>query len=393
MIENAIVSGLTAVGYNVIQIGPMPTPAIAFLTTNMRCDAGIMISASHNSYEDNGIKFFDSNGDKLNERAEEEIERIYFDESEIERNQKSYDEIGSSKRIDDVIGRYIVHIKHSFPQELTLNGIRVVLDVANGAAYKVAPTIFEELGAEVILLNSKPDGKNINLSCGALHPQRLSEQVLKLRADIGFAFDGDADRLVVVDEKGRVIDGDKVLGALAVYLKESRRLKNSAMVATVMSNQALKEYLSKHKIELYRCNVGDKYVLEEMKKRDLNLGGEQSGHIILSDFAKTGDGLVASLQIMAKILKDGRRASEVLDIFDLYPQILTNVKIDKKVPFEDIEGYEKIVKSLEKIGINSLIRYSGTENLLRVLLEGEDVVLLEQKSHELSEFFKKRLND
>jgi phosphoglucosamine mutase len=276
---------------------------------------------------------------------------------------------------------------------LTLNGIRVVLDVANGAAYKVAPTIFEELGAEVILLNSKPDGKNINLSCGALHPQRLCEQVLKLRADIGFAFDGDADRLVVVDEKGRVIDGDKVLGALAVYLKESRRLKNSAMVATVMSNQALKEYLSKHKIELYRCNVGDKYVLEEMKKRDLNLGGEQSGHIILSDFAKTGDGLVASLQIMAKILKDGRRASEVLDIFDLYPQILTNVKIDKKVPFEDIEGYEKIVKSLEKIGINSLIRYSGTENLLRVLLEGEDVVLLEQKSHELSEFFKKRLND
>mgnify|MGYP006379472435 FL=1 len=297
MIETAIVAGLTAVGYDVVQIGPMPTPAIAFLTEDMRCDAGIMISASHNPFFDNGIKFFDGSGNKLAEADEREIEEIYFNLDLIQHNQKTGLDIGSAKRIDDVIGRYIVHIKNSFPKELTLKGLRVVLDVANGAAYKVAPTVFNELGAEIIVLNDEPNGSNINENCGALHPESLATEVKRLRADIGFAFDGDADRLVVVDEKGTVVDGDALLGVLASYLDENNMLSKKAIVTTVMSNAALDDHLSKRKIALKRSNVGDKYVLEMMKEHGINFGGEQSGHIIFSDFSKTGDGLVSALQV------------------------------------------------------------------------------------------------
>jgi len=285
MIENALVSGLTAVGYNVIQIGPMPTPAIAFLTEDMRCDAGIMISASHNPYEDNGIKFFDSQGNKLNEKDEAAIEEIYFNENLLADEQKTGRDIGSSKRIDDVIGRYIVKLKNSFPTDMTLNDVRIVLDTANGAAYKVAPTVFEELGADVIVINNKPNGYNINDGCGAIHPTTLSEKVREYRADIGFAFDGDADRLVVVDEKGEQVDGDKLIGALALYLSEVGKLRNSCVIATVMSNQGFEDFLKKHQINLIRANVGDKYVLEEMRKHGCVLGGEQSGHVIFSDYA------------------------------------------------------------------------------------------------------------
>ncbi|RUM66712.1 MAG: phosphoglucosamine mutase, partial [Sulfurospirillum sp.] len=312
MIENAIISGLTAVGYDVRQIGPMPTPAIAFLTEDLRCDAGIMISASHNSYEDNGIKFFDKRGNKLNEKIERQIEKIYYDDDLINRYQAKYMDIGQTKRIEDVIGRYIVHVKNSFPRSMTLHDIRVVLDVANGAAYKVAPTVFRELGADVFVLNDQPDGRNINEGCGALHPERLSEEVKRLRADIGFAFDGDADRIVVVDENGEIIDGDKLLGVLANHLKEQGNLSNNGAVATVMSNQALEDYLNKQGITLFRCNVGDKYVLETMQTEGLNFGGEQSGHIILSDFAKTGDALAAALQVSAYILTKKKKASQVL---------------------------------------------------------------------------------
>lgn len=338
MIENAIVSGLTAVGYDVRQIGPMPTPAIAFLTEDMRCDAGIMISASHNPYFDNGVKFFDAQGNKLNEEAEARIEEIYNNDKLIEENQKEEFGIGRSKRIDDVIGRYIVHIKNSFPKSLTLHGIRVVLDVANGAAYKVAPTVFTELGADVVVLNDQPNGSNINLNCGALHPEALGEQVRKLRADIGFAFDGDADRLVVVDENGDVVHGDKLLGALSVYLKQNEKLQKNGSVATVMSNQALENYLNENGIDLYRCNVGDKYVLETFGEEGLNFGGEQSGHIILSDFAKTGDALVASLAVMANVLTNKKKVSELLNPFELYPQLQSNLRIAKKVPLEKIRG-------------------------------------------------------
>ncbi len=392
MIENAIVSGLTAVGFDVRQIGPMPTPTIAFLTEDMRCDGGIMISASHNPYYDNGIKFFDRYGNKLNEEAEKEIEDIYFNDEMIEEYQAKNMNIGKNKRIDDVMGRYIVHIKNSFPKTLTLSGMRIVLDTANGAAYKAAPTVFEELGAEVFVINNEPNGKNINQACGALHPEALGQEVKRLRADIGFAFDGDADRLVVVDENGDIVDGDKLIGALACYLQSKKKLSKNAIVVTVMSNKALEDYLKKRGIKIYRCNVGDKYVLEIMQKEGINFGGEQSGHIIFSDFAKTGDALVSALQVSAMILENDIKASKALNPFDLYPQILYNLKISKKIPLEKIEGYKDFVNNLEKEGIRTLIRYSGTENLLRILLEGKNDKTLQKRVKEAVEFFKSRLN-
>ena len=392
MIENAIVSGLTAVGFDVRQIGPMPTPAIAFLTEDLRCDGGIMISASHNSFEDNGIKFFDKRGNKLSQDIEKEIEAIYFDENLLVENQSVDLEIGTAKRIDDVIGRYIVNIKNSFPKSLTLHNLRVVIDCANGAAYKVAPTVFSELGAEIFVLNDTPNGSNINKDCGALHPETLAEEVRKLRADIGFAFDGDADRLVVIDERGDIVDGDKLLAALALHLKEEGRLANNGISATVMSNQALEDFLAKYSIDLFRCDVGDKHVLETMQKEGLNFGGEQSGHIILSDYAKTGDGLAAALQVVAFVLKHGKKASEVLNLFEPYPQILSNLKIKNKIPLEKIDGYKKLLKELKQEGLRPLIRYSGTENLLRVLLEGKDENLVAKKIKELEKFFNDKLN-
>ena len=392
MIENAIVSGLTAVGYDVRQIGPMPTPAIAFLTEDLRCDAGIMISASHNAYHDNGIKFFDKRGNKLGEKVEAQIEKIYFDDALIEKHQALNMNIGQSKRIDDVIGRYIVHIKNSLPRSMTLSGLRVILDTANGAAYRVAPTVFRELGADVITMNDSPDGRNINEGCGALHPQALSEEVQKLRADIGFAFDGDADRIVVVDERGEIVDGDKLIGVLASHLKEDNALSNNGVVATVMSNQALEDYIVEQGMELFRCNVGDKYVLEVMQKEGLNLGGEQSGHVILSDYAKTGDALAAALQVVVHLLRKKKKASEVLNPFELYPQLLENVKIKKKIPLDKMKGYDALMESLKKENIRPLVRYSGTENLLRILLEGKDSVLVHKRMDELLEFFNKHLN-
>ena len=393
MIETAIVAGLTAVGYNVRQIGPMPTPAIAFLTEDMRCDAGIMISASHNPYYDNGIKFFGSDGNKLSEEAEAEIEKIYFDDDIIAENQKQMLEIGASKRIDDVIGRYIVEIKNSFPKNLTLKGLRVVLDVANGAAYKVAPTIFSELGAEVIVLNDEPNGSNINLNCGALYPQNLASEVIRLRADIGFALDGDADRLVVVDDKGEVANGDSLLGVLAAFLQDNGALKGGAIAATVMSNAALEDFLAKRKIKLIRSSVGDKYVLEKMRENGLNFGGEQSGHIIFSDYAKTGDGLVAALQFVALVLKSGKKASEILAQIKPYPQILLNLKVGEKKPLESIKGLKELEESLKKEGIRPLFRYSGTENLIRLLLEGKNAEKLQKHMEEVEKFFVKALNE
>lgn len=390
MIENALVSGFTSVGFDVMQIGPMPTPAIAFLTESMRCDAGIMLSASHNSFEDNGVKFFNCKGDKLSVEAEQEIEDIFFNDELLAASQCTHKEIGKAKRINDVIGRYIVSIKSSFPTELSLSGLRIVLDCANGAAYKAAPTILEELDADLITVNDKPDGFNINDGCGALHPKELGKLVTQYRADIGIALDGDADRLVVVDEKGNVVDGDKLIGVLAVYLKGQQKLKGGC-VATVMSNQALEDYLSSHDIDLYRSNVGDKYVLEIMKQKGINFGGEQSGHIIFNDVAKTGDGLASALQVLALLVKTGKKASEVLNPFDLYPQILKNLKVEEKVPLEQIDGLEDLLQSLREKGLRDLIRYSGTENKIRLLLEGKEPKLVERSMNELGEFVKSKL--
>ncbi len=391
MIENAIVSGLTAVGYDVVQIGPMPTPAIAFLTENMRCDAGIMISASHNPFEDNGIKFFDARGDKLSEDIEAEIEAIYNNTTLMTSSCAVGKEIGKAERIDDVIGRYIVQLKNSFPQELSLQGLRIVLDTANGAGYKVGPTVLDELGAEVIVIHDKPDGFNINEDCGALHTKDLSQAVVKYRADIGIALDGDADRLVVVDEKGVMVHGDQLLGVMGVALHKKQMLKGGGIVATVMSNLGLEEYMKENNLKLFRSNVGDKYVLEVMNEKGINFGGEQSGHVILHDFAKTGDGLMSALQILAIILESGKKASEVLRPFSLYPQQLRNMNVKEKKPLDEIEGLKEHLEHVESLHMRHLIRYSGTENKLRILLEGKDAKVLDAKMNELEEFFGKQL--
>jgi len=390
MIENALVSGFTSVGYDVMQIGPMPTPAIAYLTETMRCDAGIMLSASHNSFEDNGVKFFDGSGNKLSSEIEKEIEAIFANDELIKTAQCTHKEIGSAKRINDVIGRYIVSIKTSFPRELSLSGMRIVLDCANGAGYKVGPTILEELDADVITVNKEPNGFNINDNCGALHPSELGKQVVQFRADIGIALDGDADRLVVVDEKGEVIDGDKLIGSLAVYLKSENKLQGGC-VATVMSNKALEDYLNVNNIELHRSNVGDKYVLEVMKKTKSNFGGEQSGHIIFSDVAKTGDGLASALQVLALLVSTKKQASEALNPFELYPQVLKNLIVEEKIPLEQIDGLEGLLETFRAKGLRDLIRYSGTENKIRLLLEGEDKELVDSCMSELVTFIKSKL--
>ena len=388
MIENALVSGLTAVGFDVIQIGPMPTPAIAFLTENMRCDAGIMISASHNPFYDNGIKFFDADGNKLNRSEEEKIEAIFKDETMIEEAQVTGKQIGKSKRIDDVIGRYIVHIKNSFPKPLTLAGMRIVIDCANGAGYIVGPTILQELGAEVIVIGDEPNGFNINDGCGAMHPENLARVVQDKRADLGIALDGDADRLVLVDEKGEVVDGDKLMGVLAVHMKERGTLKGDGVVATVMSNQGLEEYLAKHDLKLYRSAVGDKNVVDLMQQKGINFGGEQSGHIIFSDYAKTGDGISSALQALAYLVASGKKASEAFNPYESYPQMLVNLLVEEKRPFEEIEGLEALKEAVESKGMRHLFRYSGTENKIRLLLEGKEEKVLEEMMEECVSFFK-----
>ena len=390
MVENALVSGLTAVGMDVIQVGPMPTPAIAFLTEDMRCDAGIMISASHNPYFDNGIKFFDKYGFKLDETKEQEIESLYHSK-DLEKHYKVGTEIGASKRIDDVIGRYIVHIKNSFPKHLTLQGIRIVLDCANGAAYKVAPSVFEELGADVIVLSDSPNGSNINENCGAMHPNVLADEIKRLRADIGFGLDGDADRLIVIDNEGNLIDGDKLIGALALYQKKKKLLHNNGIVATLMSNIALETFLRVHDIKLERCNVGDKYVLQAMLKCGFNFGGEQSGHIIFSDFAKTGDGLVSALQVAALVLESNKTSKDALNPFALAPQKQSNLQIKQKLPLDSIQGLQDLLKDIESHKIRHLVRYSGTENKIRILLEGNDEAKLESYNAKLQELFLKTL--
>ncbi len=392
MIENALVSGLTAVGFDVIQIGPMPTPAIAFLTENMRCDAGIMISASHNPYYDNGIKFFDCVGNKLSNDKERAIEKIFRDEAMLKSAQAQDRLIGKSKRIDDVIGRYIVHIKNSFPKPLSLAGKKVVVDCANGAAYKVAPTILQELGADVVVIGNNPDGFNINEGCGAMHPEVLSKAVKEAKADLGIALDGDADRVVIVDEKGNIIHGDKLIGSLAIYLKEAGALKGNGVVTTVMSNSALEDYLSEHALNLHRSAVGDKNVVDMMMIEGVNFGGEQSGHIIFSDYAKTGDGLASALLALAYLSTSDKSASDLFNPFELYPQKLVNLNISNKKEIESLNGIEELKAKIESLNMRHLFRYSGTENKIRLLLEGKEKSTLDTMMQEAVAFFTKALS-
>ena len=380
-------------GADVLLVGPLPTPAIAFITTSMRADAGIVISASHNPYEDNGIKIFDSFGFKLPDEKEMEIEDlIYNGEEKLIRS--SPDEIGKAFRIDDAPGRYIVFAKNSFPADLTLEGIKLVLDCANGAAYKVAPLIFQELGAQLLTIGVNPNGKNINTDCGSLNPELLREKVLESGADLGIALDGDADRVIFCDEKGNIIDGDKIIAICAQEMIEKGKLKGNAIITTLMSNMALERFIRDQGAEFIRTQVGDRYVVEEMRARNSNLGGEKSGHIIFLDHTTTGDGTLAALQVLGIMKAKEKSLSELATIIDLYPQVLLNVRVEEKKDLNKIPELSKQIKKNEdrlngKGRIN--IRFSGTEPISRVMVEGEDESLINEIAQELAQTIEKEL--
>src|SRR4051812_21939947 len=376
IIENALVAGFTSVGMDVMLLGPVPTPAVAILTSSLRCDLGVMISASHNPFDDNGIKLFGPDGYKLSDESEARIEALIDDPAKRLAGSR---ELGRAKRIDDGRFRYIEFAKRTLPRHLRLDGLRVVVDCANGAAYKVAPEALWELGADVIALGVDPDGFNINREVGSTAPEALSRKVREMRADIGIALDGDADRVVVVDEKGHLIDGDQLMAVIAQSWKEDGRLARPGIVATVMSNLGLERFLKGQGIDLVRTPVGDRYVLERMRAQGYNVGGEQSGHIILSDFATTGDGFVAALQVLAMVQKLRRPVSEVCHRFDPLPQILKNVRYRSGKPLEDADVKLAIVDGENRLNGHGrlLIRSSGTEPVIRVMGEGEDRILVE----------------
>jgi phosphoglucosamine mutase len=370
MVENALVAGFTSVGMDVVQFGPIPTPAVAMLTQTMRADLGVMISASHNPFQDNGIKLFGPDGYKLSDEAEAEIERLLAAEPKL----ALAADIGRARRVEDARGRYIHFAKSTFPEHLRLDGLKIVVDCANGAAYQVAPAALWELGAEVVALGVSPDGRNINAGCGSTSPGLLQETVVASGAHIGIALDGDADRLIVVDEMGQVVDGDQLMALIATSWARSGLLTGGGLVATVMSNLGLERYLASEGLTLERTGVGDRYVLERMRSQGFNVGGEQSGHIILSDYATTGDGLIAALQILAELVTTGKPASELLHLFDKVPQLLKNVRFSGGKPLDDARVKAVIADAeAELAGRGRLvIRPSGTEPLIRVMAEGDD---------------------
>ena len=370
MVENALVAGFTSVGMDVVQFGPIPTPAVAMLTQTMRADLGVMISASHNPFQDNGIKLFGPDGYKLSDEAEAEIERLLAAEPKL----ALAADIGRARRVEDARGRYIHFAKSTFPEHLRLDGLKIVVDCANGAAYQVAPAALWELGAEVVALGVSPDGRNINAGCGSTSPGLLQETVVASGAHIGIALDGDADRLIVVDEMGQVVDGDQLMALIATSWARSGLLTGGGLVATVMSNLGLERYLASEGLTLERTGVGDRYVLERMRSQGFNVGGEQSGHIILSDYATTGDGLIAALQILAELVTTGKPASELLHLFDKVPQLLKNVRFSGGKPLDDARVKATIADAeAELAGRGRLvIRPSGTEPLIRVMAEGDD---------------------
>ena len=378
MIETALVAGFTSVGMDVLLLGPMPTPAVAMLTRSMRADLGVMISASHNAYEDNGIKLFDPDGFKLSDETELEIEALI--DGNLNERLASSAALGRAKRIESVHARYIEFAKRTLPRTMDLDGLRIVIDCANGAAYKVAPEALWELGAEVFPIGVEPDGFNINRDVGSTAPNAVINKVRDMRADIGIALDGDADRVIIVDEKGQVVDGDQLMAVIAKSWKDDGRLTKPGVVATIMSNLGLERYLSGIGLTLARTAVGDRYVLEHMREHGFNIGGEQSGHMILSDYSTTGDGLVAALQVLAMVKKLGKPVSEVCHLFDPLPQILKNVRYKSGQPLKDKRVVEAIASSTAVLGERGrlVIRPSGTEPVIRVMAEGDDQALVER---------------
>jgi phosphoglucosamine mutase len=380
MLEQAMASGFLAMGMEVLFLGPLPTPAVASLTRSMRADLGVMISASHNPYNDNGIKLFGSDGYKLSDEKELEIEALLA-KDDLTSLYVAPEQVGKAKRLEDASGRYVESVKNTFPKDLTLSGLKIVIDCANGAAYKVAPQVLWELEANVIPMAVSPNGQNINENCGAVHTENLQKAVIEHKADIGIALDGDADRLIVVDEQGNRVDGDQLMGALALFLSEKGHLRQDTLVATVMSNLGLERALQKYGIRLIRSAVGDRYVMESMFEHQASLGGEQSGHIILSDYATTGDGLLAALQILALVKAKGVKASEALKVFEPVPQMLENLVYDPKAsaPLEQ-EAVKKLFlhaeEDLLKLNGRLLVRVSGTEPKIRVMAEADDSAAL-----------------
>ena len=392
MLESALTSGMCSMGMDVVLVGPMPTPGIAFVTRSLRVDAGIVISASHNPYDDNGIKFFSSEGFKLPDSIEREIEEAVFSGS-LKDIRPLGSEIGKAHRVDDAAGRYIEYVKATFPKGMTLEGVKVVVDCANGASYKITPFVLDELGAEVIAINNKPDGKNINAGCGSTHPQAMQKEVLKHKAHIGIAHDGDGDRTIFCDEKGEIIDGDKIMAICAIDMKKEKRLKNNIVVTTVMSNLGFEVFLKKSGIKIVRTQVGDRYVVEEMLRQGCNLGGEQSGHIVFMDHNTTGDGAISALQVLAVMCKTGKPLSKLASGIPIYPQVLLNVPVPKPKSIEKFPAVMSAIKKAEHQlkGGRILVRPSGTEPKIRIMVEGSSMHKITALAEELAEVIKSNM--
>ncbi len=395
MIENALAAGICSMGVDVLLVGPLPTPGISFITSSMRADAGVVISASHNAYQDNGIKFFSHDGFKLPDDLELRMEDLIFSRK-IDSLRPVASEVGKAFRIDDAVGRYIVFLKNSFPKNLNLKGLKIVLDCANGAAYKVAPAVLQELGAEVIPLGVSPNGTNINAGCGSLHPEVISEAVKEHRAHLGIALDGDADRVIFVDEFGNEVDGDHIMAICATTMLQEGQLGNKTLVATVMSNMGLDIAVKKAGGQIVKTAVGDRYVVEEMRRGGYTLGGEQSGHLIFLDHNTTGDGMVSALQVLAIMQKSGRPLSELARVMVSLPQVLVNVRVAQKREVTEIPEVNKVIEDAEqKLGESGrvLIRYSGTEPLLRIMLEGQDKYQITDLANQIAAVIEKTLGE
>lgn len=387
LFEAALAAGVCALGGRVMLSGPLPTPAIAHLTTSMRADAGVVISASHNPFEDNGIKIFASDGFKLPDEAELELEAL-IESDELDKHRPRGKHVGRAERLDDAPGRYVAYVKQTFPQDLTLEGMRIVVDAAHGAAYRVAPSVLRELGAEVFPIGVRPDGHNINRRCGATHPETCAHQVLRKKADLGICLDGDADRLIIVDERGQVVDGDAVMSLCATRLLRAGKLKRRTLVTTVMSNLGLERALEREHGKLLRCKVGDRYVVDAMRKGGLNLGGEQSGHLIFLDHATTGDGLVAALQVLAIVTREQKSIAELsATAIERVPQVLVNATFPTRKSLEDMPLTQRAIRDAErKLGANGrvLVRWSGTEAKLRIMIEGPSPDRIRQMADDIA---------
>jgi phosphoglucosamine mutase len=387
MLENALVAGITSLGVDVLLIGPLPTPGVAYITRSLRADAGIVLSASHNSYEDNGIKFFRHDGYKLDDQIEQRIEELVFTGA-IDSIRPTAGRIGRARRIDDALGRYVEFAKTSFPRGRSLEKMHIAVDAGNGAAYKSTPCILRELGAEVTVAHNEPNGTNINADCGSTHPGEIQRLVKESGAQVGITHDGDADRVLLCDEKGEIVDGDEILAIAAIDLLGSGQLARKTLVATVMSNFALEEALSPHGGKVLRTKVGDRYVIEEMVRQELNLGGEQSGHMIFRDFATTGDGIVSALQILRIMQATGRPLSELKRCLRKYPQAQRNLKVRQKPPLDDLSEVMKLVQETEKELAGKgrvLLRYSGTEPKIRLLIEGREPEQIDRQANRIAE--------